>query len=288
MASCDTNLFRRILARAACISVNDENISNPMNKLFLTLLLGPAISAQMVYSQDQTSAPTRNPRPATFNLPVRAAQGETDETATLQKFDLDFPGGSPRDLVSAIEKATGKPLNALVPKEDEALELPSIKLKAVTVPALFEALRMASQKNEIRNNMQFTSSYSFQTQGHGEDAIWYFQYQRPPQPQEFCKFYQVAPDLENYTIQDITTAIQTGWKLLGIKSPPQLKFHPETKLLIGVGEMEQLAMIDSVLQELRKAPLKPRKPRDTINGHTFEPQSGSGDAQKKNGAPDKQ
>jgi hypothetical protein len=57
--------------------------------------------------------------------------------------------------------------------------------------------------------------------------------------------------------------------MLGIKAPPQLKFHPETKLLIGVGHIEELGTIDSVLLELRKAP----KPQDS--------------AQKKDGTPAK-
>ena len=33
------------------------------------------------------------------------------------KFDLDLPGGTPGELVEAIEEASGKPLNAIVPKE---------------------------------------------------------------------------------------------------------------------------------------------------------------------------
>jgi len=240
-----------------------------MNKLLLAFLLCP-VAAQVANSQNQPGTPARAARPATVNLRV-TPQGEADETAAFEKFDLDFPGGSPRDLVSAIEKATGKPLNALVPKEDETIELPYMKFKAVTVPDLFDALRLASQKTVYVNGGQFTSTYDFHTQGHGEDAIWYFRYERPPPQQQFCRFYQLAQDLENYSIQDITTAIQTGWKLLGVANPPQLKFHPETKLLIGVGQMEKLAMIDSVLQELRKAPPKTREP-----------------ARKKDGAPDKQ
>jgi len=77
---------------------------------------------------------------------------------------------------------------------------------------------------------------------------------QPPPPQQFCRFYQLGPYLQDYSIQDITTAIQTGWKLLGVKSSPQLKFHPETKLLIAVGPPEQLATIDTVLSQLRKTP----------------------------------
>ena len=202
-------------------------------------LVASALATQTGYSQ----------QPAAPSLP-RATEGESG----LQKFDLDFPGGSPRALVSAIEKATGKPLNAIVPQEFEKVEIPPMKFHGVTIPALFQALTMASQKTERLGDSLVNSAYSFQTQGQGEDAIWYFHYEKPPRSPEYCRFYQLGGDLQNYSVQDITTAIQTGWKLLGVQSTPQLKFHPETKLLIAVGQVEQLRTIDSVLQELRKAP----------------------------------
>jgi len=51
-------------------------------------------------------------------------------------------------------------------------------------------------------------------------------------------------------VDDITTAIQTGWKMAGITSPPELNYHKETKLLIAFGEPDQLKTIDNVLQSL--------------------------------------
>jgi hypothetical protein len=175
----------------------------------------------------------------------------------LQKFNLDFPGGGPKALVAAIEKATGKPLNAIVPSQEQEVQLPSMKLTNVTVPELFEALRNASTKQEILpNGLVFNSAYDFQTQGRGADAVWYFRCQRPQAEPLTCRFFQLAEFLDNFTIEDITTAIQTGWQLLGVKSTPRLKFHPETKLLIAVGQREQLKTIEDVLAELRIATAK--------------------------------
>ena len=51
-------------------------------------------------------------------------------------------------------------------------------------------------------------------------------------------------------MDDITTAIETGWKMLGETSPPTISFHKDTKLLIAVGEPSKLETIDAVLKAL--------------------------------------
>jgi hypothetical protein len=172
----------------------------------------------------------------------------------LQKFDLNFQGGNPEALVAAIEKATGKPLNAIVPNEERNVQIPPMKLTNVTVPDLFEALKMASTKRVYGFNSITESAYGFETKGQGADAVWCFRSYKPREPQpesDVCRFFQLAPYLENFTIEDITTAVQTGWELLGIKPTPRLKFHPETKLLIAVGQPEQIGTIEAVLAQLR-------------------------------------
>ena len=58
----------------------------------------------------------------------------------LSKFSLDFPGGSASQLVEAIEKAMGKPLNVIINKEDEDMALPPLKMNDVVMPQLFTAL----------------------------------------------------------------------------------------------------------------------------------------------------
>jgi hypothetical protein len=222
------------------------NLLKPANKLILTALLCTAVVAPFAWAQDQPGR-AENPPP---QLP-----SQTREQSTWQTFDLDFPGGSPHDLVSAIERATGKPLNVLVPKDGESVEIPAMKFKAITVPDLFRALLMATQRQQQLN--VYDTYYTFETKGEGENAIFYFTYKKPTPPQKFCRFYQLTQALQSYSIEDITTAIQTGWKMLGVKSTPELKFHPETKLLIAVGQPEHLSIIDDVLRGLRDAATAP-------------------------------
>ena len=232
--------------------------TNYMNKVILSLILGSGLAAQIAGAQNQPEAPPTFPpgRPGSTAQPAGGGQ-----QISWQKFDLDFRGGAPRELISAIERATSKQLNVIIPKDEEKIEIPSMTFKSVTVPELFTALSMASQKQELINGSFINSFYTFETQGHGEDAIFYFKSNKPrplPVP-EYCKFYQLGEYLQNYSIEDITTAIQTGWKMLGVKSTPQLKFHPETKLLIAVGPVDQLRTINDVLQELKSAPASPKK-----------------------------
>ncbi len=220
------------------------------NKLCLGFLFSLApFTSGFAQAPGQPAAPQFSDR--LQRIVQKAGDGEKRDEGI--KFDLDFPGGGPKQLVEAIEKAGAGSLNVIVAPEHESVLLPSMKLKNVTVAAVFEALASASQRIVTYGGGTWTSSYAFKTEGKGENPIWYFRPQLPPEPQKFCRFYQLADFLETYKIEDITTAIRTGWELIGVKSAPELKFHPETKLLIAVGTTDELQTIESVLQELRKA-----------------------------------
>src|SRR5262245_53067950 len=54
----------------------------------------------------------------------------------LTKFDLDFKGGTPKDLIAAVQKATGKPLNAIIPDEYANVTIPELKMKNVNAAQL--------------------------------------------------------------------------------------------------------------------------------------------------------
>lgn len=202
--------------------------------------------------------------------------GVAVETPKLTKFNLDFPGGTPMQLVAAIEKASGRPLNAVIPDEYADESIPALKMTQVTAPDLFRALESASIKTEPYRTtagygvpgasysyQQLQTAISFQTSGPlSDDSIWHFRgRQKPPDlsawdtkpaPAKICRFYSLNPYLEQgIKVEDITTAIQTGWKMLGEKETPTISFHQETKLLIAVGEPGKLETIDSVLNALQ-------------------------------------
>jgi hypothetical protein len=179
------------------------------------------------------------------------------------QFSLDFPGGTPAQLVKAIEKATGKRINVIINKEDENVELPPLKMDDVFLPQLFTALEVASRKLvAVSTGMggsysQFTTSYGFKSSDDMTDtAVWYFHVEKPNLPpiistEKVCQFYSLSPYLDRgFTVDDITTAIQTGWKMAGVTPTPDLNYHKETKLLIAYGEPGKLATIQQVLQTL--------------------------------------
>jgi len=190
--------------------------------------------------------------------------GSYTKTSTLARFDLDFPGGTPAQLVKTIEKAMGKPLNVIINKEDENVELPPLKMNDVYLPQLFAALEAASRKVVAVSTgvyggsySQFSSSYGFKTDGQPFDnSVWHFHVEKPSLPpmistQKVCQFYSLELYLERgLTVDDITTAIQTGWKMEGPETPPELNYHKETKLLIAYGEPGKLQTIDNVLKTL--------------------------------------
>src|SRR5690606_32388061 len=106
---------------------------------------------------------------------------------------------------------------------------------------------------------QIKTSISFQTSGPvSDDSVWYFRgREKIPDlellnskqtPTKTSRFYALAPYLEQgLKVEDITTAVQTAWKMLGEKETPNISFHKETKLLIAVGEPRKLETIDAVL-----------------------------------------
>jgi hypothetical protein len=189
------------------------------------------------------------------------------ETNAQPRFDLDFRGGTPRDLLNAIEKATAKPLNAIIPDDCSDVRIPGISVKNVTVAQLFEAVILASKdtRRYMTGNGGFGGAgnwsvinltYGFRTEGTpNENSIWYFYRDKLPEApsQSVCRFYQLSPYLDaGYKVEDITTAIETAWKMLGIAPQPDIKYHKDTKLLIAVGAGYQLGMIDDALNQLSR------------------------------------
>ena len=230
------------------------------------------VFAQQPPPQPSTPGTAGTPGPVP-DFQTRLQRVIAPESPALTKFDLDFRGGTPRQLATAIEKAMGRPLNVIVPDEFADIKLPALKMNGVDVSQLFQALEAASQKSEAYfssppyGSYQIArTSYGFRTQGKiSDDSVWYFSVEKPMAPAvppKVCSFYSLAPYIDHgMTVDDITTAIQTGWKMLGDKETPAISFHKDTKLLIAVGEESKLQLIDFALQQLAKGkPLSQGEP----------------------------
>jgi hypothetical protein len=249
-----SNFLRRNWLRPSCFYIiKKEQKNNYMKKVICLIACSLVLGLSPVFGQQQPSS----------------ASG----AAALVTFNLNFPGGGPMELVKAIEDASGKPLNVIISKQDEDVELPPLKMTGVNVARLFQALGPMSVKNvTVATGLygyyggsggltpQYSiaaTSYGFKTTGEPtENSIWYFHVQRPSDaslvsPGKVCYFFSLAPYLERgFTVDDITTAIQTGWKMAGDTSLPELNYHKETKLLLAFGDPAQLRTIDAVLRTL--------------------------------------
>jgi hypothetical protein len=191
--------------------------------------------------------------------------------AKPSRFDLDFRGGPPALLVDYLTQAAGHPINAIIPDEGNDVQIPRMSLKRVTVESVFESVSLASQANSRASNQRPRSfgggvepaptqlTYGFRrATGDDESPVWVFYFQKPAVeeralPAKSVRFFQLAPYLDGpngLKVEDITTAIRTGYDLLGAKDAPEFKFHKETRLLIAVGEQSRLALIDEVLNSL--------------------------------------
>jgi hypothetical protein len=220
----------------------------------------------------------------TFGIDNGTGQAIVPGKPELTKFNLDFPGGTPAQLVKAIEKAMGKPLNAIIPTEDADLQMPPLKMNDVVVPQLFAALEAASIKQvAVKNGSSpgsgfssystFVGGYGFKTaDGPVTDAsIWYFHAEKPSFPpvvstEKVCKFYSLSPFLNRgFTVDDITTAIQTGWRMSGEAATPELSYHKETRLLIAFGEPDKLRTIQNVLDSLPSSAITQNELNDMQN-----------------------
>ena len=240
-----------------------------LTTLGLTLALAQEPSPPPPVMPPRPMAPSPAPPPGgqfseRLQSIIQRAGAPPSAEPSLTKFSLDFPGGTPRELVAAIEKATGRPLNAIIPDELAATRLPALKMNSVDVSQLFQALAAASRKSEAQilgpSNISFVdTSYGFRQGSEGratDDTIWYFRVEKPVQVPfsvsgKVCRFYSLRPYVDRgLSVDDITTAIETGWKMLGETSPPTISFHKDTKLLIAVGEESKLETIDAALKAL--------------------------------------
>jgi hypothetical protein len=189
-------------------SGNKELISMKNSILWAAGLLTVCVATALAQPQ-----PARQPAPRPGTVATEQRPGE------LTRFSLDFPGGTPKALVEAIQKAMGKPLNAIVPDEYAEMKIPALKMANVNVQQLFSALEQASRKTQAYESgsyygggeygrfssiQQVTTSYGFQ-QGPGnltDDTIWYFRAEKPPMPTlggtaeaKAVRFYSLEPYL---------------------------------------------------------------------------------------------
>lgn len=175
-------------------------------------------------------------------------------------FDIVFPGGTAKELIDHLRKNLGTVPNVMISPVMKDVMLPAFELHNVTLSDLFQALNNLSGDHQ-KGQWQLSGS---------TQPIWVM---NPPSgidpitgapiggfaaPQVFhqpksCKIYPVGEFLGQYKVEDVTTAIQTAWGMLGDDGGAQMKLHKDTDLLIAVGTPEQLGIVSEVLASLSRS-----------------------------------
>ena len=175
---------------------------------------------------------------------------------------LDRTDGPPSELVAAIERSMRRSVNVVLPANSDSVKVPPLKMRNITVAELFRALEQASTSTSMVYQGGGVSAhqwrYTFKTASPvHDDSVWFFSTDGQPTDAKTVRFFLMTPYLERgLTVEDVTTALQTGWRMQGTGAAPEISFHRETSLLIAVGSWSNLQMIDQVLQALAGAPGK--------------------------------
>jgi hypothetical protein len=183
--------------------------------------------------------------------PLPGLAADSRPTPVVQPtITLDFPGGSVASLMSEVGRKDHS-FMVIGEKADMAAELPAFALRNAEPGALGAALNifLNSRGLELKPSSGHQNTvYVLRRMGPG----------MPGEPTIFDSF-QLAPFLENQSIDDITGAIRTAWEMNPAHKPTslQLKYHPATSILLASGTPQALDVVRRVLGALKRSDPKP-------------------------------
>jgi hypothetical protein len=187
-----------------------------------------------------------------------AANAAPAQRPEWQRMNIDFDGGPPDKLLAVMKKALGQMPNVMIHPDAENVTIPAFKLRDVSAAQVFIALNTL-------NEPPFTNGY-WKAAPLPDGEIWTLTMptsnvlqidpttglprgaQNPSNKN--CKVLNLTQALSEYTVDDVTTAMKGAWDLLNSSTPPTVKFHKDTKLLIIVGDDRQINVANDVLREL--------------------------------------
>jgi hypothetical protein len=181
------------------------------------------------------------------------------------RMDIDFTGGDPKKLIFAMEEASHTRPNVIIHPEAANIKIPAFSLRNVTAGQVFTALNMLNQTGDgglwqpvINEAGEIWTLMPPPRQlippiidpstglpvGQNQPA-------KPARSQSRqCRVFNLTPVLDDYTVEDVTTAVKGAWELMNVQEEPVIKYHKDTKLLIAFGEPNELALINQVISEL--------------------------------------
>ena len=192
------------------------------------------------------------------------------DSQSEKRFDLKVPSVPVEQFVKRIQDVSHQPINVVIAEKDRGVLMPALELQNVTLRDVFAAISALSERAGEITLIDPSSGIPSATPRHSferinDSGIWIFRVNESkldrntpnPQPEKkepsYVMFFPLQSHLEAMGIDDVVTAINTGFELVETK-PAKLKFHKETQLLIAAGKEDQLLIIQNALKALEARP----------------------------------
>lgn len=169
-----------------------------------------------------------------------ARRAEAEQASGVSRYDLEFPGGTPAQLVAAIRKASEGPCNLVIASNVAELSLPPLSLNSTTTTELLIALaQMFSQTGMVTLSPGGSNV--------NETTVWIL-YRNS---RVSCRVTNIEFLLAAYTVDEITNALTTAWKLQG-REQPKYVYDKASGLLMVTGDDRQLELMNEVLVQMNE------------------------------------
>ncbi len=174
---------------------------------------------------------------------------------------IDFPGGSVTKFLSMVAQNQHVSFNIIATggPAELATELPPFALRNADVGTVAVVLR----------NLLLPRGFDLQPIGGQPDSFvcTLSPLERPRQdktPQHQFESYQLAPYLDEQSVDDIVGAMRAAWELAPGHEPDalRLKFHPATTILLASGPLDAINITRQVLVQLKRSSGKESKDKD--------------------------
>lgn len=258
---------RRPQLRQAGQHLNWSRIGQRMSLMLLPTLLLFTVSnpargqerqtASQATQSENSSLPSKNSTPA--------KPPSVDVADTL--INVEFPGGTLADYIEHLKHfnvIAGQPLevNVLLDESVAGTQLPKISFKKVPLMAALRVVEMIRNESQQRIDLAYMDTI-FVVSGRSNSPR--------SKPDDHQTMVLPARDiLSELSQDDLFSAIEIGLNLEEPAVPVTLKLHQETGLLFARGRPTQLALISSVIQEIRGSQQReggsPRRPTHTPDG----------------------
>ncbi|MGV3771901.1 MAG: hypothetical protein ACO1QB_03305 [Verrucomicrobiales bacterium] len=232
-------------------------------------LLAICAGAGMIMGQ---GVPGQPPPPRSFHSIV--------PSEPEQPFNIYFEGGTPKDFLKALEESLKDLPPVIIPANAADITIPSFELRNVTLSDVFNALNILGMRENwswqptSRPNGSPGSAIYVLLKQESVTLQRQFPYNLPGYQQPVSSEIKVQPIhvgylLEKYKIEDLTTAIETGWSMSGKVSitdsiEPELKYHKDTEMLLIKGYPSHLNFVTELFKQLQ-APINKTSPKSPPN-----------------------